>query len=101
MSIRTHEELMNALRARLGEDISDDALALVEDVDDTFRDLETKATPSGENWEERYHQLDQEWRNRYMERFYNSGTTPPPPEVNSGEEDSAATEIQIDDLFND
>lgn len=68
MAIRTTEELLDIVKRRIGDDISDDAIQLVEDVTDTLRD-----------WESRYRKNDDEWRRRYMERFNASAdaiTTP-------------------------
>ena len=48
----------------------------VEDVTDTLRDWESRASV---DWESRYRENDDEWRRRYMERFNASAdaiTTP-------------------------
>ena len=37
MAIRTTDELLDSVRRRIGDDISDDAIQLVEDVTDTLR----------------------------------------------------------------
>lgn len=74
MAVRTKEEIMDAISKRLGEDTSDEALALLEDVTDTFADMETKA---GTDWEQRYNDLDASWRKRYRDRF-ETGTDPAP-----------------------
>ena len=41
--IKTKEELLESIRSKIGEDSSDETIALLEDVTDTFDDLETKA----------------------------------------------------------
>lgn len=69
MAIRTREELMSSLNAMFGENASDDALAILEDVSDTYDDLNQRANPDGINWEERCTELDNEWRERYRQRF--------------------------------
>ena len=38
MAIRTREELMERVRAYVGEDTTDNALSLIEDVNDTIAD---------------------------------------------------------------
>ena len=73
---KTHDELTVDGRRRIGDDISDDAIQLVEDVTDTLRDWESRASV---DWESRYRENDDEWRRRYMERFNASAdaiTTP-------------------------
>lgn len=52
----------------IGEDNSDEAIALLEDVTDTFNDYETK-TKDTTDWKTKYEQNDAEWRNKYKERF--------------------------------
>lgn len=69
MAVRTRDEIMNAIKARLGDDTSDDALSIIEDVNDTFSDYETR---SGEDWKSKYDELDANWRKRYRDRFFQS-----------------------------
>jgi hypothetical protein len=76
MAIRTTEELLDIVKRRIGDDISDDAIQLVEDVTDTLRDWESRASV---DWETRYRENDDEWRRRYIQRFNASAdaiTTP-------------------------
>lgn len=67
MAVRTRDEIMNAIKARLGDDTSDDALSIIEDVNDTFRDYEAR---SREDWKSKYDELDASWRKRYRDRFF-------------------------------
>lgn len=67
MAIRSREDLMASLNSFIGENSSDDALALLDDVSDTYDDLHRRATDV--DWEAKYNELDNEWRNRYKERF--------------------------------
>lgn len=64
MAIRTREELMQRLSEYIGEDNSDNALELMEDVTDTYDSLS-----DGEDWKAKYDELDASWRERYRERF--------------------------------
>lgn len=68
MAVKTRDELMTSLRAHLGEDTSDAALALIEDVQDTVDSL--FGNTDGIDWEQRYHDNDAEWRRRYRDRFF-------------------------------
>ena len=56
------------ISARIGEDNSDEAIGLLEDVTDTLNDYETR-TADSTNWKERYETNDKEWREKYKERF--------------------------------
>lgn len=76
MAIRTRDEILAAIRSRLGDDTSDEALTIIEDIDDTFRDYETR---TGEDWRARYDELDAQWRNRYRDRFFRKPTTKKQP----------------------
>lgn len=78
MSVRTREELLDSIRARVGEQTDDETIAFLEDVTDTLADFETRANGDGENWEQRYKDNDAEWRKKYTERFFSSEPTDPP-----------------------
>lgn len=81
MAVLTREELMNAVRAHVGDDTSDSALALIENINDTVADYETRANGDGTDWKKKYEDNDKEWRNKYKERFFSgapSGTDPEP-----------------------
>lgn len=68
MAVRTRDEIIELVRGRIGDDTSDEALALLEDVTDTMDDFVNRANDP-EKWRERYNKLDQEWRQRYRDRF--------------------------------
>lgn len=68
MAVKTKEEILAAIRTRIGEDDSDEALALLEDVSDT---LDEKS--GGEDWKKKYEENDKAWRTKYKERFMSSG----------------------------
>ena len=96
MAVKSKEELMALIKDRFGDDTSDETLAFLEDISDTFNDLETKASGDGEDWKAKYEQNDKEWREKYKERFFSKEPTPnqdPDPEP---EDNSPKT---FDDLF--
>ena len=86
MAVKTREEIMEAIRKRIGEDTSDEAISLLEDVTDTFTDYETKVADKTD-WKAKYDEMDANWRKKYMDRF--SGKT--------GEEIKDEQEEQIKD----
>lgn len=69
MSVITREELLERIRERIGDDTSDDALALLDDVTDTIDDYDRRVSESGD-WETKYHENDAQWRERYKNRFF-------------------------------
>ena len=70
MAMLDREKFFERIKERLGEDDSDEALSFLEDVTDTYDDLERRAAGDGEDWKGKYEALDGEWRKRYRERFF-------------------------------
>ena len=81
MAVKTREEILEEVKARIGEQTDDETIAFLEDVTDTLTDLETKAKGDGTDWKTKYEEKDAEWRKKYTERFYSSdpNTDPEPP----------------------
>lgn len=75
MSVKTREELLASIRARVGEQTDDETIAFLEDVTDTLTDFETRANGGSEDWEQRYKDNDAEWRKKYTERFFSNEPT--------------------------
>lgn len=69
MAVRGKDEIINILQSRIGEDTSDDALTLLEDVNDTLSDYDRRLAGSTD-WETKYNELDASWRQKYKERFF-------------------------------
>lgn len=72
MAVKSRDEIMEAIRKRIGEDTSDEAIALLEDVADTFTDYEARVADKTD-WKTKYGEMDASWRKKYMDRF--SGKT--------------------------
>lgn len=69
MAILTQEQFMESLRARIGDDTSDEALTFIENMSDTYNDLSNQVKESG-NWEQKYRENDTEWRRKYKDAFF-------------------------------
>ena len=95
MSIKSKEEIMNAIRERFSEDTSDDVIALIEDVNDTLEDLETK-TKDSTDWKTKYEDNDKAWRQKYKDRFFTP--TEKEDETDAGT-DPEEEPVTFDDLF--
>lgn len=80
MAVRKIQEIIDALKESFGESPDDTQLAMLEDVSDTFTDLNEK---SGEDWKTRYEENDKAWRKRYTDRF-------------SGKDDPELNPIELD-----
>lgn len=77
MAVLSKEEFMSRLQERIGEDTSDEAVAFIEDMTDTFNDMETRSSGNNDSeWKQKYEDLDKSWRKKYKDRFFNSETTP-------------------------
>ena len=78
MAVKTREEIIESVKAIVGEQNDDVTIAFLEDVTDTLSDLETKAKGDGTDWKTKYEENDAKWREKYTERFYSSDPDPDP-----------------------
>lgn len=67
MAIKSIDEIMDAVRTRMGDDTSDETLMFIEDVSDTLNSFS-----EADNWRKRYEENDEEWRRKYRDRFFSS-----------------------------
>ena len=74
MAVRSYEEIMEMIRTRIGEDSSDEAIALIEDISDTLQsgnaDMVKQLIAEKE-------ELDKTWRERYKARFFGGSDADP------------------------
>lgn len=68
MAIKSREDLLKSLNTLIGDNSSDENLAILEDVTDTLKDYEEK-TADQTDWKTKYEQNDAEWRKKYKDRF--------------------------------
>ena len=73
MAIKSSEDLLKSLNTLIGDNSSDDNLAILEDVADTLKDYEEK-TADQTDWKTKYEQNDADWRKKYKERFLSGET---------------------------
>lgn len=66
--VLSREDLIGRIRDRIGDGIEDADISLMEDIADTYDDLKERAG-DGENWREKYDELDRTWRQKYIDRF--------------------------------
>ena len=71
MAVKKKEEILEAIKKKIGEDSSDETIALLEDISDTLNDYDDK-TKEQTNWQTKYEENDKEWRKRYRDRFFNN-----------------------------
>lgn len=100
MAILKREEYFTKLHERLGEDTSDESISFLEDMTDTYNDLENRANGDGTNWEQKYKELDETWKKRYRHRFFSGSDGGTPNSLDIKEKDEYdPTEITVEDLF--
>lgn len=68
--VKSKEEIIASLKSIIGEDNSDEAITLLEDVTDTLSVDNSAITAELEDMKQKYTDLDNEWRKRYRDRFY-------------------------------
>ena len=97
MAVKTIEELMESIRARLGDDQSDEAIALLEDISDTYDDMQSR-TNGAEDWKKKYEENDAEWRQKYRDRFFKKSN-----DDNDNDDDNESgdqnKQLTFDELF--
>ena len=98
--VRNKEELLAAIKTRIGDDTSDEALALVEDINDSFDDLSNRVNEAGD-WKAKYEENDKQWRDKYRERFFapTDEDDPLTKELEKEEPDKPKA-LRYEDLFN-
>ena len=98
MAVISKEDLLKRISERIGDDNSDEALSLLEDVSDTITDFEERDSEDwktkSEDWKTKYEENDAKWRKKYRERFENEA-----PDI---EEKKETIEVKsYDDLFSE
>ena len=67
--VLTREALMEAVKSRIGEDTSDEAITFLENVTDTLDDYDKRVNGDGTDWKSEAERIDKEWREKYIARF--------------------------------
>lgn len=97
------DEFFTRLNAAVGTDTSDASLAFIEDMTDTYNHLEQQANGDDEDWEKKYHELDESWKQKYRHRFFSGGGNSNSPNGYSDNDEDAIIvtpdNITVDNLF--
>lgn len=75
MSVLTSDEFKNTVEKIVGDNLSDENLKIMEDLTDTYNDLQTKITEQGD-YKTKYEENDKQWREKYASRFMEGGSEP-------------------------
>lgn len=97
MAVKDRDSILLAVKQMIGDNTSDEAIALMEDITDTITDYETKIADKTD-WKAKYDEMDTSWRRKYIERF--SGKTD--KEIKDEQEEQIKEDGEIrsfDELF--
>lgn len=72
MAVKTRDEILEIVKNRIGDSTEDSDIEFLEDVTDTFDDLENKAKGDGVDWKTKYEENDKMWKEKYRNRFFSS-----------------------------
>lgn len=97
MPVLERDKYFDRVHKVIGNDTSDEAISFLEDMTDTYNELEKKSKGNGEDWEKKYHELDESWKAKYRHRFLNSDGGYCGPDEKEKEQE--VKEVTIDDLF--
>lgn len=97
MAVKTKDEIISQLNTLIGENASDDAIAILEDVSDTYDDFSTKLAESGD-YKTKYEENDKKWRDKYRDRFMN-GSSGDDDDFEDPEDKHEENKMTFDDLF--
>ena len=95
------DEFFARVHEMVGDDASEASTAFVEDMTDTYTDLETRAAGDGVDWHQKYEENDKAWRKKYQDRFFRGGSAgnPNTSQESADSDDGSREAITINDLF--
>lgn len=94
--IKSKDELMEDIKVYIGDDTSNEAIELIENISDSINSYTADDT---EDWKTKYDELDKSWRAKYKERFFNTEKTDEPNELDETEEIEEKKNYKYEDLF--
>ena len=102
MAVLTREQFMEKLNTLTDGKTDDDTLAMIQDFIDTFKSLEEKEDVEAVrgDYEEKLKVLDENWRNKYRDAFFNGAEEKKDEEEEEEEEkDKEIVAENFDELF--
>lgn len=90
--IKTKDEIMEEIRAYIGDRSDDQTISLVENISDTIDDYAAHV-----DYDEKLMAVEAEWRRKYIDRFMSGGEKKSDVEIIEDEEKTE--EITIADLY--
>ena len=94
MPALTKDEYFERLDKYVGDSSDDEAISFIEDMTDTYTDIE-KRTAESEDWKKKYSDLDEKWKKRYRKRFFSGSAISDPDE----DFEEKKEDITVEELF--
>ena len=96
MAVLTREQFMEKLNTLTDGKTDDDTLSMIQDFSDTFKSLEEKEEVEAVrgDYEAKLKSLDETWRNKYRDAFFNGAE-----EKKDEEEEEKEEPHKYEDLF--
>lgn len=94
--VKTKDEIMEEIRAYIGDRSDDQTIALIENISDTIDDYAAHG-----DYDEKLMAVEAEWRRKYIDRFMSGGENKNEVENEKtrDEEKGNSEEIKIEDLY--
>ena len=89
---KTKDEIMEEIRAYIGDRSDDQTIALIENISDTIDDYAAHG-----DYDEKLMAVEAEWRRKYIDRFMSGGENK--SDVETTEDEDKKEDITIDDLY--
>lgn len=99
MAVLTRDDFFAKIHDHMGNVSSDEDISFLEDMTDTYNDLESRSKGSSEDYERRLKELDNSWREKYKHRFFNGGDRAIPSGNNYPDPENDPKTITVNDLF--
>ena len=94
--VKGEYEIMEEIRAYIGDRSDDQTISLIENISDTIDDYAAHG-----DYDEKLMAVEAEWRRKYIDRFMNGGENKNEVEVEKtkDEEKDKSEEIKIEDIY--
>ena len=69
MAVLGKDDFFKRIRDHIGDDTSDESIAFIEDVTDTYNALE-QSSKDETDWKSKYEELEKKKKKRYRDRFF-------------------------------
>ena len=100
MAFLGRDDFFKRIHDYIPDATSDNDISFLEDMTDTYNELENRGNTDAEYWKNKFEENDKSWREKYKHRFFNGGDRNVPAGRQSEEDDGYdPSSVGIDDLF--